>query len=218
MEGKVKKRVEGKILGAEEFEASTGPIKVPEQVAASAQRGWCLFPTRDRFTEPLVKHWQARATTDLALLKAWANMFPGCNWGMATGATSGVMVIEVEGEDARTSITRLKSLGFKFPKTLSVLVGPERGDVHRYYRPPVGADIDYVSRCRLGRTVKLKGDNGYTQIPPSRGVAGMRYKFLDPDQSLADMPEWMVSSLSWPRPRGLQYQGVTKANANQRKD
>lgn len=56
----------------------------------------------------LVKGWQKIASDDLAQFKAWANEFPGYNWGMATGAASGVVVINVDGQDGRLSLVDLK--------------------------------------------------------------------------------------------------------------
>ena len=68
---------------------------LPPEVIAAAGRGWRLFPVESRGKLPLVKEWQKVAASDLAQLEAWTVQFPGCNWGLATGTASGLVVIDV---------------------------------------------------------------------------------------------------------------------------
>ncbi len=75
--------------------------------------------------------WREAATNDPAQIEAWMRQFPGCNWGLATGAASGVWVLDSDGDDGRASLERLNAILGELPPTLSQTTG--RGE-HHFFR------------------------------------------------------------------------------------
>jgi len=114
--------------------AATVVHGIPPEVRAAAGRGWRLFPVEARGKLPLIKGWPEAATSDIAQLEAWAHQYPACNWGLATGTTSGLVVIDVDGVEGRASLADLERQGLTLPVTLTVTTGRTDGGEHRYYR------------------------------------------------------------------------------------
>jgi putative DNA primase/helicase len=75
-------------------------------------RGWKIFPCysiqRGQCTcskgiacqspgkHPLTKNGVTDATTNLQTVQAWEQRFPNCNWAVATGQASGIVVIDID--------------------------------------------------------------------------------------------------------------------------
>ena len=177
-----------------------GPAKrnsgLPPEVRAAVARGLRLFPVKARAKVPLVKAWQKVATNDLAQLEAWARKWPGCNWGMATGRASGVVVIDVDGKLGRSSLADLKRQGLTLPSTLTVSTGRPEGGQHRYYRMPSGGDIRNDESGKIGPQIDVRGIGGYVVIPPSLHESGTQHSVVDPDVPLAEMPAWLIERLT----------------------
>src|SRR5664280_1233091 len=85
-----------------------------------AAQGWRLFPCAPRNKPPLLKGWRALASSDPATIRKWAVKHPGCNWGVACGADSGVWVIDVDGNPGRDSLSALEAKSGPLPATLAV--------------------------------------------------------------------------------------------------
>src|ERR1039457_1663111 len=107
--------------------------QLPPEIRALAARGRRLLPIQAHGKKPLVKEWKKIATSDVAQLEAWAHQFPGCNWGLATGSDSGLVVIDVDGAEGRASLADLELQGLVLPVTLTVTTGRTDGGEHRYY-------------------------------------------------------------------------------------
>jgi hypothetical protein len=143
-----------------------------------------------------VKEWQRVTTSDLALLEAWAVQFPGCNWGLATGTASGLVVIDIDGEAGRTSLADLERRGLILPATLTVTTGRTDGGEHRYYRGPSGVDIRNDQSGKIGLHIDVRGTGGFVVCPPSIHASGKQYRFVDPSAPIADLPAWIVERLT----------------------
>src|ERR1700731_1377428 len=83
-----------------------------ETVLGYARRGWFVFPIHsdengrcscttvdcDRIGKhPRTPHGLNDASRDESQIQQWAQQFPGCNWALATGAGSGIFVLDVDG-------------------------------------------------------------------------------------------------------------------------
>ncbi|MGB9408403.1 MAG: bifunctional DNA primase/polymerase [Terracidiphilus sp.] len=173
-------------------------------VLQAAARGWRLFPVcrcddvsypeRKRGKIPLVMGWPRQATNNLEKLEAWAAQYPGCNWGMATGAASGVVVIDIDGPEGRAAVAGLERAGCALPSTLTVTTGRIDGGEHRCYLAPPGVAIRNSSG-RLGPHIDVRGTGGYAVIPPSTHETGKQYRYVDPDAAIAELPGWVVARL-----------------------
>ena len=165
--------------------------RLPVLIVDAARRGWRLLPVQVRGKTPLVKEWQKVATNDLNQLEAWANTFPECNWGMATGPGSGVFVLDIDGEPGRSSLVTYLERGYEIPDTLSASTGNGR---HFYFRWPAASDIRN-SAGKFAKGIDIRGDGGYVVIAPSIHPTGKRYDYDDPSSPVQDAPRWLLEIL-----------------------
>jgi putative DNA primase/helicase len=167
---------------------------LPPEVLTAAGHGWRMFPVKARGKEPLVR-WKDVATSDLAALEALAAQFPGCNWGMATGKASGVLVLDLDGTPGRMSVAAWEATGNRLPKTRTHRTGK---GLHHLFGYPDGHDIrNSVSKLAPG--VDIRGEGGFIVIPPSVHESGSTYEVID-DAPLADVPQWLLAKLTQPTP------------------
>jgi len=175
--------------------AATSPTPDPRQTAAPdpdallvaalqyAAHGWPIFPCRPRGKEPLTAHGFHDATTDLDQIAAWWAETPDANIGLATGAVSGVDVIDLDAPDALPS--ELVHLVGRTP-TVRTARGQHLFCAHR----------DGV-RCRTAvwPHVDVRGDGGYVILPPSTHPSGAGYEHTIPPfngvafHEMPDLPE-----------------------------
>ena len=70
------------------------------QARTYALAGWKVFPLAPREKIPLTTHGFQDATTDSATIVEWWRRCPNANIGVATGAVSGIVVVDIDGADA----------------------------------------------------------------------------------------------------------------------
>ena len=171
-------------------------MALPREVTEASARGWRLFPVAVSGKSPLLKGWPKVATSDLVQLETWADLCPACNWGLATGTASGLVVIDVDGAEGRASLAALDREGFTLPATLTVTTGRTDGGEHRYYRLPSGVDIRNDQSGKIGAHVDVRGTGGFVVCPPSVHASGKQYRFIDPSVPVADLPGWVIERLT----------------------
>jgi hypothetical protein len=77
------------------------------------------------------------ASTDPAVIRAWWDRWPWANVGLATGACSGLVVIDVDpASGGSESLSRLQSLMGSLPVTLTASTGG--GGLHLVFAHPGG--------------------------------------------------------------------------------
>ena len=184
-----------------------------ESALAYARRGWLVFPVfeatedghcacgrtdcRDPGKHPRTFHGVKEATTDAATIQAWWQRWPQANIGIATGAESGVIVVDVDprhGGDE--SLRRLEDQHDRLPRTPRARSGGD-GD-HIYLRHP-GRPQTIRNVQGLGdlQGLDLKGDGGYIIADPSLHASGRRYawrRWHHPDRvEIALAPQWLLA-------------------------
>lgn len=173
---------------------------LPPEIVVAAGRGWLILPVQACGKLPLVKGWPEEATSDIAQLEAWAHQYPACNWGLATGTASGLVVIDVDGAEGRASLADLERQGLTLPATLTVNTGRTDGGEHRYYRLPSGVDIRNDQSGKIGAHIDVRGKGGLVVCPPSVHASGKQYRFIDTSVPIADLPGWIIERLTVHRP------------------
>jgi Bifunctional DNA primase/polymerase, N-terminal/D5 N terminal like len=157
---------------------------VPTEILDAAARGWQVFPLQARTKDgQLLKSWKAEASSDLMQITNWATWWPGCNWGLATGARSGVFVVDVDSDAAFNWAALEKAL------PISYLVKTGRG-FQFYLRQPAGTRVKN-SQDEIYPDVDVKGDGGYVVIPPSIHPSGIPYEVMEGGE-LSEAPEWLI--------------------------
>ena len=149
--------------------------------------GFSLIPLKPRDKTPLTG-WRAyqklrAAHSDVA---AWFKATPNANVGVVTGAISGLVVLDLDSEDA---IAEAERLGL--PDTIMVRTGKGR---HIYFRHPGGK---IANRAGFLPGMDIRGDGGYIVGPGSIHPSGASYTWETPPGqiTLAEMPDWLVKAL-----------------------
>lgn len=114
----------------------------------------------------------------------WWGRWPEANIGMATGALSGIVVLDADSGDARKT-----AMAQGVPSTPCVWTG-KPGGCHFHLKHP-GQAVRNFARKLPG--LDFRGDGGYVLLPPSLHYSGARYRWVEGTESFshAAMPPWL---------------------------
>src|SRR5450755_3520011 len=128
----IKKRATGRNPGgpkpthAKELTALDGALQ-------AARKGWRVYP-QSRTKRPLFKDMLNKASSDAKIIRAWADQWSGCNWAVALGKRSGIVVVDIDPRNGSSN-----GLVANLPATLTVATGG--GGTHLYYKYPADREI-----------------------------------------------------------------------------
>lgn len=171
-----------------------------------AARGWRVLPLhtpegggcscrrpcgRNAGKHPRIRDWDEYATTDEKTVRNWWKRWPAANIGIATGAGSGLVVVDVDEEGLGTDWLR------RLPDSIEAVTGS--GGRHVLLAHPGGA---IGNRKDLTPGVDIRGDGGYIVAPPSLHRSGRQYEWEvsshPEDVPLVSVPEWLLERLTLP--------------------
>jgi hypothetical protein len=177
---------------------------------AYADRGWAVFPVHTPQPDggcscrhadctrvgkhPRISQGRNGATTDPDTIRNWWNVWPDANIGIATGANSGLVVLDVdEGGEAELAQKDL-------PDTVEQITGS--GGRHLLYERPDDGQR-YKTLVKFCPGLDSRADGGYIVAPPSMHVSGKRYEWeasSDPFDGVAVMPapQWFIDAIHAP--------------------
>lgn len=183
-----------------------------EYAAEYAPRlGWKIFPTTwpenggcscfrkascdSPGKHPLFRGWQQEATSERERILAWARRFPRANVGVATGAPSGIVVLDVDPRHGGSeALEELQARHGPLPETVEVLTGG--GGRHLYFQHP---GVSVPNKAGIAPGVDIRGDGGFVVGPGSLHASGGRYDFEvshgPEDVPLAPLPPWLLEAL-----------------------
>ena len=160
-------------------------------------RGWAVFPCFPRSKTPATDHGlkdavaNGEAALDLweAVWRRWRIPSAQLNIAVATGAQSGIFVLDIDGEKGRRALAQLEIAHGRLPDTLTSVTRHGR---HLYFRHP-GRPVRN-SQAKLGEGLDIRGDGGAAMLPPSVHPSDrtFRYGWVDPAASIASAPDWLV--------------------------
>lgn len=130
---------------------------------------------------PRGANWQHHPMRTEAEVRAHWEAHPRDNVGIPTGRTSGVFVLDVDGEQGKASYRALREEHGPQPATLLANTGG--GGVHLLYRMPEGEKIPNSSG-KIGPGLDIRGDNGF--IVAAGSVSGKGPYSWANDESIAD--------------------------------
>lgn len=160
-----------------------------EAALAYAQRGWAVFPLQRRSKEPAVAGAYKAATTDVGQVSTWWHRWPDANIGLATGAVSGLWVLDIDGPEGEASFAALvQEHGNELVETRMASTGKGH---HLYWRLPTG--VDQGRRIGVRPGLDVIGSQGYLVAPPSIHPSGRLYVWCDADHELEVAPEWLLT-------------------------
>lgn len=202
--------------GAGANEAHVQPHDNPRLAAALnlAALGWRVFPVHTPLLgadgapprcscgtpgcecigkHPRTAHGFRDATTDSAVIRGWWTRWPNANVGVATGAVSGLVVLDVDprhGGDV--TLGELEARHGRLPETVVALTGG--GGRHYLFAHPGGRIRN--SAGNLGVGLDVRGDGGYIVVEPSLHASGRRYAWelsrRPGEVALAPTPPWLL--------------------------
>lgn len=139
---------------------------------------------------PRTFHGFKDATTDVAIIQRWWNQWPDANIGIATGARSNVVVVDVDPKNFGDEAMFEWEVKYgDLPRELVVSTGS--GGEHIYFACEAGVQVRSAPSSIPG--VDLKGDGGYVVAPPSIHASGLRYTWLSQRQPPA-MPTVLLET------------------------
>ncbi len=135
------------------------------------------------------------ATTAANVIRDWWRQCPDANVGIATGALSRLVVLDVDprhgGDDSLAALLREHG---DFPETVENLTGG--GGRHLVFVHP---GVHVPNRAGLALGLDVRGDGGFIVAPPSLHLSGRRYLWaigFRPDETpLAELPAWFLERL-----------------------
>jgi hypothetical protein len=150
-----------------------------------------VFPCRPRDKLPATQHGCKDATTDPDTIHRWWRLEPQYNVAIATGAISGVFVVDVDGLDAEFELRRLEAEHGALPPTIEAITARGR---HVYFRLPEVPVRNSASKIAPG--IDTRGDGGYVLAPPSIHPSGKRYAWsVDTARTVAPAPDWLLDRI-----------------------
>jgi hypothetical protein len=140
---------------------------------------------------PLLPNGVNGASKDIDVIYKWWDRWPYANIGVAAGSISGLLVLDVNGEEGEKTLRQLEARYGVLPHTVQQLTGHGR---HILFSQPEGQRVTGTVRKWPG--IDIRGDGNYIVVAPSLHKSGRRYMWeVEHDISetpLADAPAWIL--------------------------
>ena len=133
------------------------------------------------------------ATKDMDIISNWETKLKKCNWAIATGEKSNVIVIDIDVKGNAKGFESFKKMiegKPEMPKTYTVKT-PSSG-LHFYFK--YRSDVKSKINVGLYGGVDIKTDGGYVLIPKSK-IGDSIYKVVE-DTEIQPMPDWLVKEIN----------------------
>ena len=161
------------------------PLHTASNGLCSCGQPGCHSPAKHPRTENGVKD----ATKLPDLIKSWWMRWPDANIGIACGAVSGVVVVDIDGPEGEKALVEMCGN----PPCPTSLTAKGRHAFFSYPGYPV------KNAVRLAAEIDIRADGGYVVAPPSVHASGARYKwdvgFAPKDVPPPPIPEALIERL-----------------------
>lgn len=179
--------------------------KTLDAALAYSRRGWHVFPLHNPTIggcscskttcdspgkHPRTTHGLLDATTDEEQIRSWLVKWPDANVGILTGPPSGLLVVDIDGEEGEKAFASLTSKHSEI-STLTVKTGRGR---HLYFEHPEIALKNSTSK--VGDHIDVRAERGYVVAAPSLHTNGTRYEIADAEKELAKVPDWLLTKMA----------------------
>lgn len=174
---------------------------IREDGTCTCQSSW-MPPCASPGKEPIHSDWPNAATTDKnQIAQWWGAEHVGANVGIATGAGSGIWVLDVdEGvrkngtyKEGLDSYVKLTGDNEELPRTRTHRTGG--GGSQYFFRIPDGIEIKSKSKGLGDRypDIDVRGEGGQVVAPPS--VSGKGPYTVEDAAEVAETPGWLIQIL-----------------------
>ncbi len=142
---------------------------------------------------PRTPHGLRDASTEVDQINAWGTHWPQANWAIATGATSGVDVLDIDPRHGgRETLAHLEEMYGSFPDTVTAITGSKGKHLFFLHQEGLRNSVG-----RLGPGLDVRGDGGYVIVAPSNHLSGGQYVW-ERDRAPSEIPFalWPASFLT----------------------
>jgi hypothetical protein len=172
-----------------------------------------VFPVNPDDKHPLTPNGFKDATVDEAQVRAWWIRWPNNMIGIPMGPRSGMWLFDADvdsanGLDGPKELAQLTAQHGPLPETLAS--STPRGGSHFYFRWN-GVDIrNSVSKIAPG--LDVRGDGGYSVVPPSTRTDGRAYTWCGSVSEPAEAPQWLIDKALHASAKPKRAQQQSKAS------
>lgn len=161
------------------------------QVYNLLELGWKVHPLLPKNKVPILKDWVNKASDEPDTIQKWLGEHTGCNWGVATGARSGIFVVDIDPKNGGDQSWEILIRKNDVPTTISVKTGS--GGTHYYFKYPKDFTVPN-SAGKLGKGIDIRGNGGQVVIPPSIHPNGTPYEWIITpwDNTISPAPKWIL--------------------------
>lgn len=148
----------------------------------------CAKPNCKRVGKhPRINSWPEKASCDRSQIFSWWARWPDANVGIATGAGSGIVVLDIDGADGAASLNELAG---EDPMILDTRIHTTgSAGTHLLFQHP---GFPCANEVRTVPGIDIRGDGGMIVAPPSRHHSGALYAARN-DDPIAALPESLFS-------------------------
>jgi Bifunctional DNA primase/polymerase, N-terminal/Primase C terminal 1 (PriCT-1) len=158
--------------------------------ALDLNRKFAIFPCQPKGKFPVTDNgFLGAVINDPDRINGWWSQIPTLNIGLATGAPSGLFVLDVDDEEGESSLRELESQHGALPPTIEAITGKGR---HLYFA--IGSNGPIKNSIKtIAAGLDIRGDGGYVVCPPSVHPSGRAYEWsVDSANDLAAAPAWLI--------------------------
>lgn len=162
--------------------------RLPVEVHNAALRmGWRFFPvpSNEHLTETHANLFHA-ATNNLQQLRRWARACP--NWAVATGRSSGVFFLEINGREGLAALLDLCGDDWSWLDTLRSMAGERRWISFAW---PHGLKQISMEQ-QVAKGLRIIGEGDWVLIPPSREPRGPQHAYMNPLAEISAAPAYIL--------------------------
>ena len=159
----------------------------------SRELGWHVFPCRGKV--PATPNGVKDATRDEAKIREWWGGGASFAIGVACGESSGVLVVDVDGEEGKRSWARLLEKADVLGPLGPVAITPGGGE-HWFFAWSPASEIRNSVKKLPGLDVRSAG--GYVLVNPSPHPNGGTYQWAKPPwkSALPNLPAWLEDAFA----------------------
>lgn len=153
-----------------------------------ALKGFSVIPLQHKDKRPMLRSWEPYKTTPPTAdeIDQWF-LNNTRNIGIVTGAVSGVIVLDIDGQEGFEALAAIVSRFGDLPPTWVSATGKGHHYIFKYPNVPIR------NSANRQLSIDFRGDGGYIVAPPSIHPSGSTYQWIH-DQSIdiADAPSWLI--------------------------
>jgi hypothetical protein len=161
--------------------------------ALELNRRYAIFPCQPGGKTPVTDNgFESAVLNDPDRINGWWSQVPNLNIGIATGARSGIFVLDIDSDEGEAALRQLEEQHGSLPATIEAITGRGR---HIYFALNGHGPIKNSVK-QIAPGLDIRGDGGYVIAPPSLHESGRAYSWsVDGADNLSEPPAWLLERI-----------------------